>query len=180
MGKLLHVLLTGTLGAGLVHICTLFLIPIVAQNDAWARLSTLAQTGSFSVIEPNAGIASSMRALDRNFVVGGCQFSLREGPVLIRGLKAPDFWSLSVFNRRGENIFSVNDRISTDGTLDVIVATPVQIIELQNDMPDELKRSVFAEAPIDEGFVVLRAFKGEESLAAQARSFIDNSVCENF
>ena len=180
MGKLIHTLFIGIIGAGLVHIAQVFLLPVVAENDAWARLTPVAATGEFLQIDPQSNIAASMRALDRNFTVGACLFSLEEGPVQIVGPKAPSFWSMSVYNRRGENVYSLNDRITADGALDVIVATPVQIIELQNNPDEDFSRSAIAETDIDDGFVVLRAFQETRSMKAQTEAFIAASRCDNF
>jgi uncharacterized membrane protein len=39
MLKLIYAVLTGLIGAGIVHISSLMLIPLVSENDAWTRLS---------------------------------------------------------------------------------------------------------------------------------------------
>ncbi len=180
MLKLFYSAIIGALGAGLVHIVTLFLIPQVTTNDAWARLSSLSEPEIFAVIEPNSPIAASMRALDPRFIVGACRFSLRDGPLSISAEGHPPFWSLSIYNRQGENIFSLNDRIAADGKLNVTVVTQLQLIEYQNDMPSEISQSILAEADVDEGFVVLRAFLPDSSYQAGVRDFVKNAICEPF
>jgi uncharacterized membrane protein len=178
MLKFLYAIVVGLVGAGLVHIVTLLLIPSVSENDAWARLSNVTKEGAFTIIDAQSKIASSMRALDPNFVVGACQFSLDDGPVLLSGDGKTNFWSLSIFNKRGENLFSINDRITNNGLLDMVIATPLQFIEFQNDMPAELQNSVFAQADVKEGFVILRAFTANESERQRVRTFMETSECE--
>ena len=180
MGRLLYLLLVGVVGAGMVHIASLFLIPHVSESDAWSRLATLAEPETFAIIEPGSPIAASMRVLDPRFMTAACRFSLRDGPVLLSGEGHPPFWSISIYNRHGENIFSLNDRIATDGILSIAVVTPLQMIELQNDMPTELSKSILAEADIDDGFVVLRAFVPDQSYKAGVRKFIAGAGCEAF
>ena len=178
MGKAFYAVALGLLGALLVHIATIFLIPQMAENDAWARLSRTTRPGAFSIITDASDIAASMQAFDPNFVIAACQFSLADGPVSLSGNTAPDFWSLSIFNRQGANIFSINDRSMQGGSLDVVVATPLQLIEFQKDMPPELVNSVLAEADVREGFVVLRAFAPETSMRAQVMDFVRTAACE--
>jgi uncharacterized membrane protein len=178
MAKAIYAILLGLFGALLIHVVTLFLIPRLAENDAWARLSRTTQPGVFTIIDQSSDISSSMRAFDPNFVIAACQFSLAEGPVSVSGSAAPDFWSLSVFNRQGANIFSINDRTMQSGVLDLVVATPLQLIEFQKDMPPELANSVFAEADVRDGFVVLRAFVPEASLRAQIMAFVKAASCD--
>lgn len=180
MVRFLYLILTGLVGAALVHVLEIFLIPAFAQNDAWARIAKSEPTSVFRTIGTDLDLGDRMAVANKGFVLGTCHFTLENGPVLIRSPKAPSFWSMSVYNRRGENIFSVNDRITPNGDLDILVATPVQIIELQNDMPEDLNETVFAEADTDEGFVILRTFLEEESLRAQSNSFISESTCETF
>lgn len=180
MGKLLYSLIVGVIGAGLVHIATLFLIPNVSENDAWSRLVTLAAPETLAIIEPGSPIAASMRVLDPRFITASCRFSLRDGPVLLSGEGHPPFWSISIYNRHGENMFSLNDRIATDGALSIALVTPLQIIELQNEMPPELAKSILAEADIDEGFVVLRTFVPDQSYEAGVRKFITSATCQAF
>lgn len=178
MARLVYALFLGLFGALLVHILTIFMIPQMADNDAWARLSGAASQDGFAVISRDDAIAASMRSFDPNFVIGACRISLADGAVSISGEPAPDFWSLSVYNRQGANLFSVNDRSLKGGLLDVVVATPLQLIEFQKDMPPELSDSVFAEADMREGFVILRAFVPNESQRAQAAAFVTSSSCE--
>ncbi len=178
MAKAVYAILLGLFGALLIHVVTLFLVPRLAENDAWARLSKTTQPGIFTIIDQTSDISSSMRAFDPNFVIAACQFSLAEGPVSLAGDAAPDFWSLSVFNRQGANIFSINDRTMQSGVLDLVVATPLQLIEFQKDMPPELSNSVFAEADVRDGFVVLRAFVPEASLRARVIAFVSAASCE--
>ncbi|TGV75985.1 DUF1254 domain-containing protein, partial [Mesorhizobium sp. M00.F.Ca.ET.149.01.1.1] len=39
MRRLLHALILGLLGAGIVHIVVLFLVPEFSERDAWSRLA---------------------------------------------------------------------------------------------------------------------------------------------
>ena len=49
------------------------------------------------------------------------------------------FWSVSVYDRSGQNIYSFNDRTPPDGNLDFVVLTPAQMIELRKDLPDGIR-----------------------------------------
>ena len=43
------------------------------------------------------------------------------------------FWSASVYDRRGRNVYSLSDRSSETGTLDFVVLSPEQMIEARKD-----------------------------------------------
>lgn len=178
MGRFLYLLTLGGLGALLVHLLTIFLIPRFAENDAWARLPRPEQVGAFTLLKPEEQLASNMRAFDPNFVFGACRFDLSDGPYSLTGGTAPTFWSLSVYNRGGTNVYSINDKSLQGNNLDVVIATPLQITEMQTDAPPEFSRSVFVQVESTEGFVLLRSYVQEEGLLEPAKEFVGSARCE--
>lgn len=178
MLRLFYAIITGLVGAVIVHISSLLLIPLVSDNDAWARLSTTTKPGVFTIVDPESQIALSMRALDPNFVVGACQFSLENGPVVLNGEGKTDFWSLSIFNKRGENLFSLNDRTNDNGVLNMAIVTSLQFIEYKNELSADLQNSVFAQIDTKVGFVILRAFVPNASEYTKVKEFVSSSTCD--
>ena len=159
MARMLHVLLLGLVGAGLAHIAILLMIPVFSERDAWARVSALGPAYAMLPL----GVETPIPAADPMFDTAACRFDLADGVTRIRADGKVPYWSLSVFNRRNESVYSLNDRTSAGAALDVVVATPVQIIELRKDMPADYESAVFIEADIAEGMVVLRAFVPDDS-----------------
>lgn len=178
MTKIIRILLTGFVGAIIVHIVQTFMMPHVAVNNAWARLAAKSITSGFSLINAKSELGKTMLVNDPNFVTGACMFSLNDGPIVIEGPEAPSFWSLSIYNSKGENIYSLNDRLTGTGKLNILIANPVQIIELQNETADGVLDVTVAEADIDEGFVLLRALLETDSMVEQAEKFVVNSICQ--
>jgi uncharacterized membrane protein len=177
MGRFIYLLVLGGLGALVVHIFTIFLIPGFAENDAWARLPKPVDDGFFTLLKPEEPLAKNMRAFDPNFVFGTCRFDLSDGPFSLSGETAPTFWSLSVYDRGGLNVYSLNDKSLQGNNLDVVIATPIQLTELQTDIPPELSNSVFVEVDAIEGFVLLRSYVPEEGLRDQATAFVRTTAC---
>ncbi len=178
MGKFIYALIAGILGAGIVHIATLLLIPTVSGVDAWTRLSGLGNPNQFHLIGHGGDAAASIRALDPTFESAACRFDLEEGPIEIVSDASVPFWSLSIYDRVGENIFSINDRTANQAGLNVIIATPPQIVELRKGLAPELGASIIAETRINEGFVVLRAFVEDDSMRPAVLGFLDSISCD--
>ena len=164
MTRLLHALVLGLVGAGIVHIVVLLLVPAHSQRDAWTTLSQQSNYYFHTRLDP-PGASPLIASIDPLFSAIACRFNLEENVVRVHGDAEVPSWSISVYDRAGQNIFSFNDRSSSDGRLDFVVATPVQMIELRNAMPEEFDHSVFVEADIGEGIVVVRAFTPDESWA---------------
>jgi uncharacterized membrane protein len=178
MGKVTYALIAGILGAGIVHIATLLLIPSVSSLDTWTRLSALGNPNEFHRIDHGGDTAASIRALDPTFESAACRFNLEEGPIEVLSAGLVPFWSLSIYNRNGENVFSINDRTANQTDLSVTVATAPQIVELKKSLAPELETSIVAETEMSEGFVVLRAFAENDGMRPTVIAFLDRASCD--
>lgn len=178
MRKLLHALAVGIVGAGIAHIVILLLVPSFSERDAWSRLAMVAGPNKVVRLDADIGGTPVVKALDPSFFEAACRFDLSEGVVRIDNAGKVPYWSASVYDRGGENIYSFNDRTATDGSLDFVVVTPAQMIELRKDLPPEFEKSIFVETPIDKGIVVVRAFVPDESWKPTVSRFLDGINCE--
>lgn len=178
MVRFIYALLAGIIGAGIVHIATLLLIPAVSDLDTWTRLSNLGALNEFHRIEHSGETAASIRALDPAMEVSACRFDLADGPIQIQSSGTVPFWSLSIYNRRGENIFSINDRTANEIDLDVIIANARELVELRKGLNPEFEASIVAETEISEGFVVLRAFVEDAGMKPAVSQFLENASCD--
>lgn len=176
MSRLLHALLLGLVGAGIIHIVVLLLVPSNSQRDAWSTLEQQAEHYTMTRLDP-PDAAPLIASIDPLFSAVACRFSLDDSTVRVHGTGTAPYWSISVYDRAGQNIFSFNDRSSSNGQLDFVVATPVQMIELRNGMPEEYDASVFVEADIDEGIIVVRAFAPDESWRPTIGAYLEGIAC---
>ncbi|MCA4427965.1 hypothetical protein, partial [Acinetobacter baumannii] len=79
--------------------------------------------------------------------------------------------------RQGENIYSINDRTAIADQLDLVIARPLQMIELNKTKPVSAANSVLIEADMNEGFVVVRGFVPDQSWKAQVDAFLKSANC---
>lgn len=178
MLRLFYALALGLVGAALVHIAVLLMLPVFSERDAWSRLSTEAGLYQVARLDSQAGGSAVVRSVDPLFVAAACRFDLEDGPVHLSASGTVPFWSVSVYTRGGRNIYSFNDRTADAGLLDTLVLTPAQTVELRKTMPEELQRSIFVEADISEGIVVVRAFIPDDSWRAMVETYLRSLVCE--
>ncbi len=177
MIRLVHAVLLGLLGAGIVHIAVLLLVPQMSERDAWSRLAMASNLYRMTLIEPEAGGPAAVASVDPLFRAAACRFDLSDGVVRINAPGNVPFWSVSVYNRGGQNIYSFNDRASATGLLDFTVLTPAQMIELRKDLPEELQQAIFVEAPLDEGIVVIRIFLPDQSWEEVVSRYLAGIAC---
>jgi uncharacterized membrane protein len=173
----LHAVLLGLLGAGIVHIVVLLLVPEFSERDAWSRLSMASDLYKMTRLDAEAGGAPVVKSVDPLFYATACRFDLSEGMVRIKAPGNVPFWSASVYDRSGHNVYSFNDHTATGGVLDAVVLTPAQMIDVRKDLPEDLQGVVFVEAPIEEGIFVIRAFVPDESWKPIVARFFEQGSC---
>ena len=131
MLRLFYVLLIGIIGAGIVHISVLLLLPQFSERDAWSSLAEAADFYKAVRIDAGDGSPPIVKAVDPLFHAAACRFDLDEGPVHLRAPGSVPFWSVSIYNRAGQNVYSFNDRATDKGALDFVVLTSEQMIEVR-------------------------------------------------
>jgi uncharacterized membrane protein len=87
------------------------------------------------------------------------------------------FWSVSVYDRNGQNIYSFNDRSAEKGVLDAVILSPAQMIAVRKDLPEDLAGAVFVETPTDRGIAVIRAFVPDDSWKPDVARFLGQASC---
>ncbi|MEN3792961.1 hypothetical protein [Fulvimarina sp. MAC3] len=190
MGRFFLALLIGLVGAGLVHIAIVFMIPRLSDNSAWSRLSSLGDY--FEVVRinplndapagPSQPSARSPRErfafTDPAFIVASCRFELAEGPVEITANGTIDnFWSASIYDSQGSNIYSINDRAAIDGIVNLVIGTADQIDEVRTTALLEESPALPVIVDVMRGYVTVRVLIEEESKRAAADSFLRTLAC---
>ena len=118
-----------------------------------------------------------VKSVDPLFEAAACRFDLGEGMVRIKASGRVPFWSVSVYDRNGHNVYSFNDRNAGKRSLDAVVLTPAQMVAVRKDLPEDLAGSVFVETATDEGIAVVRAFVPDESWRPAVRDFFSQASC---
>jgi uncharacterized membrane protein len=177
MGKVLHASILGLLGAAIVHITVLLLLPAISERDVWSRLADVG--GLFKVVSVSDQTVGErvLRLTDPYFEAAACRFDLTEGLAHVRASGRIPYWSISVYDRNGQNIYSFNDHSTAAGDLDLLVLSPVQMMELRKELPKEFEQSVFVETPIEEGMVVVRGFAPDPSWKPSVSAYIKGVAC---
>ncbi len=84
---------------------------------------------------------------------------------------------MAIFDRRGRNVYSLNDRASEGPRLDLAILTPLQMAQLRQDPPASLETAIVLELPIDAGFGLLRVFVPDSSLMPAATESLKAADC---
>ena len=176
MIRLLYAILVGLVGAGVVHVIILLILPHYSERDAWTRVAANADYYHFTRMS-GEDARPVMRGVDPFFDTVACRFDLSEGVVHVKAAGHVPFWSVSVYDRHGQNIYSLNDRAQALGDLDLVLVTPAQMIELKKSVPKEFEKSVFMEADVGRGIVAIRSFVPDETWKKAVADYLNNASC---
>jgi uncharacterized membrane protein len=163
--------------AGAVHICTILLVPAVAQNDGWSRLAAVAGSEGFTEIRVTGARAANVVGLDPLFVNGACRLELAEAPAALAVEAGESFWSLALYDRQGTIVFSLNDRTALEGRLDMLVVASAQSAELRHAPPPNIEQTVVVESQTDDLIALLRLFAPTANAQAEARRMLAAAGC---
>lgn len=179
MARMLYATLVGLVGAALVHLAIVLMLPQLSANDVWRQVESKTELNKpFRLDRASNGVEiAAARSLDSLFAVVACRYDLTEGVFSITAPGSGDFWSIAVFDDFGRILFSANDRIVASGDLDLAVALPLQMRSLQQTPRAEYADAILTEAERNEGFAVIRVFRPDGTWEPVVEDFIDNVEC---
>ncbi|NKB51661.1 MAG: DUF1254 domain-containing protein [Rhizobiaceae bacterium] len=166
--------------AGIVHTLIVLLIPSYAARDAWAKLEQVASPWQFSIVAAPGKSNEILPLVDPAFGIAACRFDLTQTPLWVSAEGQLAFWSIAIFDRQGQNIYSFNDRTAIERQLALIVVNPVQMAQFRKSPPANTDKAVLVETDTAEGFVLIRALQENQSWAPPVDQFLTSARCERF
>jgi uncharacterized membrane protein len=177
--KLAMAIATGLIGAALLHLIIVLSLPAFSERDAYTRVLAEGERHRFYLLgeKPDrAGLAKD----DPFIEVAVCSFDISSSPIRVTAPGDVPFWSLAVYDGSSNEVFSINDRTSAGGILDMVVATPVQLTLLRKAMPEPVSEAILVETQAAEGYIVLRSMAPQPSFSGAARQFLGQATCAPF
>lgn len=170
----------GLLMAGIVHLVSVILLPNVATRDTFATISAFGPEHQFNLIPTPKPGSQALVMLDPNMRYAVCHFSLADDPLRIQMAIPAPYWSLALYSRGGINFFSVNNRVAERRALDLRLMTPLQSTRFRESPVPDLDKMVLVDAPVEEGFALIRAFVDQPASEPDIFRAMAESACESF
>ena len=164
MRRLVVTLLIGLVGAGIVHIVAVLGAPSMIERTAFVRIGELGGDGRFVALpQPDPFLRGA-----------ACRFSL-DRPVRIEAGGGVPFWSASVFSGDGVNLYSLNDRTTPDGALNLVIVEQDQFTTIREALVNDSAEIVPLRS--NSAIVVLRTLVPNDTLEADALLFLQAATC---
>lgn len=193
MLRLFHAILTGLVGAALLHVVIILALPHFVKATAHDRVAGFGAPGAFHRLpdaaspfglpagpgpaRAEANTVSPIFNEDPYLAVSACTISMEDGAIRLYAAGDVPLWSVVIFDKDSNEVFSMNDRTSVSGALDILLARKAEMPAIRKSLPEDLSQSILVEMPRQGGYAVLRAFVPRASFVEGARDFLETAEC---
>lgn len=174
MIRCFYIALLALFGAIIVHIILLFLYPILEQKVFWSEIEQIAPANQFTRLARHNTI---IKISDPITILALCHFDLTNNPIYFHGEGNVPFWSFSIYDNKGNNLYSINDRTSPDHQLNLVLGDPIQIIDYKQTIADKEKKPVITQQNISKGFAILRILQPRGDWQHNIDDFLYTASC---
>lgn len=182
MARFAYPAVLGLVGALLVHLLIVFMMPAVMGGRAHSAL-TAADEGPGKPLVIGVDLAQGLgfRSFDPLFRVRVCPFDLADGSFAVRSNGGVPFFSAAVVDQTDTVAFSLTDRLSFERRIDmeILPRSEERRYRLREEAGGQTQSDtlpVFVDTPA--GHVVIRAFIPDASFSAMVDDFLAGIQCE--
>jgi uncharacterized membrane protein len=170
-------LLAGALLGGIVHLVAVLTLPHTATQDAFTRLSAIAQVNTVTAVPPPTPQSEIIPFMDPAFASSVCRYDLSAGPIKLAVPVSPAYTSVSFYTRRGVAYYAINDRAAGRRLIELQLMTAEQHADLPAEEDVTAADRLIVESPSETGLIVMRALAPEPGLMPAARAVLNNATC---
>jgi uncharacterized membrane protein len=170
-------ILGGLVAGGIIHLLCVFGIPVLAEHDAWSRLSASLKPNTLVIADGKT--LSPLPYATPDEITAYCLFDLSERNLVVQAPLPEAPWSLGIWTRSGENFYVVTgaDAKKSEARL-VLIRRDRLSDEASTEKTDDGDDQNIVVSPSDAGVVAIRARLRGESFRAQAMSELKKARCE--
>ena len=162
--------------AGVVHFVSVLLLPSLAPDDAYARLTPIGAEARLVAIPADEPNLNPFR--DPAMAQAICFFDLRRAPLRVRtSVDGEHLLTLSFHGRHGGVFYAVTDKAALRGRIDILVLTEAEKTALEADEGDDPPQDLRLVSPTPTGFVLVSALAERSDELGDARRRLASVGC---
>lgn len=179
MKRLIVPILAGIVLGGIVHLVAVLILPYLAEQDAYSRLSAIGDVNAVTPIDDPTSEGAVLPSSDPAFVAAVCLYDLDDGPLKIRVPTTEDYTSISFYTRYGLPFYAINDRSAGRSVIELDLMNAKQKAALPENDEVTVADRLVVESPSDQGVVLIRALVRERSARDEVRALVNAATCES-
>ncbi|GLQ55045.1 DUF1254 domain-containing protein [Devosia nitrariae] len=177
MIRTLLYLLAGVVLGGIIHIIVILVLPLLAEETVWSRVSALGARDGIVVLPAVEAGAPNPLGLDPEIVYGICQVDLADGPAFMTGVMPDAFWSIAVHDRDGKIVYSTTNRDGIGRTLTLGIFNAAQTRLLAQQEIEIEEGLLIVEARTDPLFIVVRLAPAHQAMRQRYEAVLAGVKC---
>jgi uncharacterized membrane protein len=162
---------------GIVHLATVLILPRLATQDAYARVSVIAPVNSVIAVPSPTPEKAVMPFMDPAFAVAVCRYDLARGPLKFSVPISQAYTSVSFYTRSDVPYYAINDRAAGRRVIELDLMTAAQRAELPENEDITAADRLIVASPTLTGLIVIRALVPESGSVPAARSALAAAQC---
>jgi len=170
-------LLGAVLLGGIVHLATVLLLPNLATQDAYARVSAIAPVNAVVPLPPPTPETAIMPFMDPAFAVSVCRYDLSRGALKFTVPISQAYTSVSFYTRGDVAYYAINDRAAGRRVIELDLMTVVQRADLPENEDITRADRLIVTSPTTRGLIVIRALTPEAGWTPAARNALAAARC---
>jgi len=170
-------LLGAVLLGGIVHLATVLLLPNLATQDAYARVSAIAPVNAVVPLPPPTPETAIMPFMDPAFAVSVCRYDLSRGALKFTVPISQAYTSVSFYTRGDVAYYAINDRAAGRRVIELDLMTVAQRADLPENEDITRADRLIVTSPTTRGLIVIRALTPEAGWTPAARNALAAARC---
>lgn len=160
------------------HIVTSVFFPQLEREDTVATLMASSDVNQLTVIEDEAKMKDVLRGVPTDMAYAVCPYDISEKPISISAPLPGTYWSISIFEPSGRNIYTLNDtQVGTDHFAAVIMQGEAKTAA-EEDASKREGGGIVIHTKETSGVVVIRAFIDDIASRKSARDALAATECK--
>ena len=168
-------LLTGVI----LHIGTVLAIPSITSNSAFARIADDNPANTINVLDAITPDNQPLPFMAPDVRYAICHYDLSAGPVVVRTSLANEAWTIALYNRLGENFYTLSGADLQRPNIELILA-PADDAGAANPIPlgrDTGQSAVTVSVGETEGIAIIRAPIRGAGYVDQTETTLADATC---
>lgn len=175
-GQVLLFLAFAVVLGAIAHIVSILAMPMLAERNAYARLSELMDSNVMTILPDPAPHQQALPMMDPAFVSAICLYDLSQSPLKVRVPATADYTSVSFYTSEVLAFYALSDQ-AAGRVIELDLMTASQKAALPEDEEITAADRLVIESPTLEGVVAVRAFVRERGMRDLVRRQLEAATC---
>lgn len=164
--------------AAAAHIVTSVFFPRLERQDTVAALMSASELNQLTVLEDEAKVKQVLRGVPTDMAFAICPYDISKKPISISAPLPGTYWSISIFEPSGRNIYTLNDtQVGTHHFAAVIIQGEAKTAA-EEDTSKREGGGIVIHTTEPRGVVVIRAFVEDRASRKSAHASLAATRCK--